>query len=584
MSEKIKRFFNSPAAEWLILSGLLLLQILLVASFLRVTHALPYEDAAEHLIKSITALKDLKAGALPYFLGRDRFYPPLLYQTAAIVYLVFPPDLLSGTLSQIPYWAILIFSLFGIGKLLFSRLTGYLAGFYFLTAPLTLLYSWQFRPDLPATAFGVLCVYLLLKSDNFKNRLYSWGFGLALGLGMLLRWWVGYQLLGVVLFYWLTLSFAYFKNNGLRILSFLLPGGLLFLFIEIGLHYPHPRLPGEVLFSWGFWVLNLLEGLLLWLALEGLNRAALKNGSAITENLAPWKNFCFALVIVYLLDAWLYFHPQFALLNGMLFEFGVGRATLEWPFLGFYWHLLTNIGLYWVYLGLLLIGSVWFLFKYKTSPQRKIYLLIVLTAGLLLVLLPSKKDRYLLPWLALASPLAVGWFTGLRKLKPLAVPALLALGIFYALTGWIIPSGAYAQNPVLAFINPPSAPLGQRKIEPVIELKKMDAFLSVLPPQGEKVLVSRLCFDTDHNIPYYNYALFSRLGQSRIDFTAQKQLGDYQYLIYAHQLDDDEGDLKRLLAGDDYYAAIKGMKFTVSASCPFPELNFEYRLIKINKE
>ena len=584
MKDKLRRFFNRPSTELIILLGFLLLQILLVAAFLQVTHTLPYEDGVVHLIKSITTYKDLTAGEIPYFLGRDRFYPPLLYQTAAVVYLVLPPNLLSGVLSQIPYWLILIFGLFGIGKLLFSPLTGYLAIFYYLTAPLVLWYSCQFRPDLPSAALGILTVYCLLKSDNFKDRRFSLWFGLALGLGMLLRWWVGYQLLGIVLFYWITLSFNYFKTPWLKISSFLLPGGMIWLFIKIAYWYPHPKVPGDLLFSWGFWAINLLEGWIFWLVMKGLTEIAERKKQVETIGRKPWLNFILALAVVYWLNGWIYFHPEFALMNGMLFEFGIGRSTLEWPFFGFYWTLLQHQSLYWGYLGMLLAGVLLFLFKFKERPQGKIYLIVFITAILLLFFLPSKKDRYLLLWLALAAPLAVFWFNSLGKAKIIPILGLVLLGFFYALTGWLISPQSYSKNPLLAFLNPPGGQLAQRKIEPEINLKNLEKFLAILPKKREKILVSRLCFDTEKNIPYYNFILFSQLGKANVIISPQKQLSDYQYLVYAHPQEEEEGDLTRLLSSDDYYSHIQGLKFRVISRCNLSKLNFEYRLVKIEQE
>ena len=82
---------------------------------------------------------------------------------------------------------ILILSIFGIGKILFNRNVGLLAAFAISFYPSVFGFSRVYILTFPILAISALCVYLLIKSDGFKNLKYSIYLGFAFALGELLR-------------------------------------------------------------------------------------------------------------------------------------------------------------------------------------------------------------------------------------------------------------------------------------------------------------------------------------------------------------------------------------------------------------
>jgi 4-amino-4-deoxy-L-arabinose transferase-like glycosyltransferase len=85
------------------------------------------------------------------------------------------------------FFLILIFSTFGLGKILFDRKTGLLAAFLITFYPGVVGFSRVYMLEFPILAISTACVYLLIKSEGFKNFKYSLYFGFAFALGELIR-------------------------------------------------------------------------------------------------------------------------------------------------------------------------------------------------------------------------------------------------------------------------------------------------------------------------------------------------------------------------------------------------------------
>jgi 4-amino-4-deoxy-L-arabinose transferase-like glycosyltransferase len=85
------------------------------------------------------------------------------------------------------FFLILILSIFGLGKILFDRKTGLLAAFIISFYPGAVGFSRVYVLEFPILAISTACVYLLIKSEGFKNFKYSLCFCFAFVLGELLR-------------------------------------------------------------------------------------------------------------------------------------------------------------------------------------------------------------------------------------------------------------------------------------------------------------------------------------------------------------------------------------------------------------
>ncbi|MBI1975961.1 MAG: glycosyltransferase family 39 protein [Candidatus Omnitrophica bacterium] len=115
------------------------------------------------------------------------YWPNGLNLTAFVFYSLFGKSLLIAKLSLFPYVVILLYATYSIGKWISSGFVGILASFVLFMYPIIFESSRQFQPDLPLTSMVALDVLLLLKSDEFRNRKYSFLFGLSLGWSMLIK-------------------------------------------------------------------------------------------------------------------------------------------------------------------------------------------------------------------------------------------------------------------------------------------------------------------------------------------------------------------------------------------------------------
>ena len=85
------------------------------------------------------------------------------------------------------FLCILVFSTYAVGKRLFDRKVGLLAAFIVTMYPVMFNQLRVYMLDFPLAAMVMLGIYLLLLSDNFKNKKYSLLFGIVAGLGLLTK-------------------------------------------------------------------------------------------------------------------------------------------------------------------------------------------------------------------------------------------------------------------------------------------------------------------------------------------------------------------------------------------------------------
>ena len=570
---------QKPWIEWVILLSISLLFILYNYYLLFYTGSILKGDAAEHAYKSVLAFQSLKQFNIPQFCWGDNFYPPLMYQISALEYFFFKPGMISVALSQFPYWAVLIFSLYGIGKRLFSPLTGYLAVFYFLTMPLTVLWSYQYMLDLPASAMLALVFYLLLQSDNFKNGWYSRWCGIVLALGMLTKWWVGYLLLGPILVYLVYLPCAYLKNNGFRLLFFLLLGGLLAIFVKVGYLFKNGLYPMVFQHFWWFILVSVMESLALWLAFYGLFVWAENCGEIVPENRAAMMNFLAAMTLAMLFCGWLYFNPHFALLHGDLFAMGAAGSILPWPSWGYYPAALWITALRGIYLPMFLIGLAVFGFKGLKNFSGKIFWFTLLSSFALLIIMPNKQERYLLPWLVLASPLAVFWFEYLKRFKVIPIIILLAIGLLHAFC-FLPPLARVCETrPLPVWLVHGNPSLLNIRENMVIDEPGIRKFLAPLPQKGETVFI----FIQNDNPVGDNFIKMPILFWSlNLDLLEQTSMGAYQYVIYSLKTGEPQSRfVQNVKHQREFLEDVVNYDFQVLSRYPFAKHGFDIFLARV---
>lgn len=124
-----------------------------------------------------------------FYTEQSRSYYPPFFMLFPIPFLwLFGETLNVAIMSNIVYFSILIFSVYGIGRHVHSKKAGLLAAFIVSMFPSIYGFSRMFWMDFPLTSVVALSIFLLLKTELFTSRKYSILLGVVTGVGMLVKW------------------------------------------------------------------------------------------------------------------------------------------------------------------------------------------------------------------------------------------------------------------------------------------------------------------------------------------------------------------------------------------------------------
>ncbi|HEY9206172.1 MAG TPA: glycosyltransferase family 39 protein, partial [Candidatus Methanoperedens sp.] len=127
------------------------------------------------------------------------YYPPFYHFFTAIIYLFFGTSLTVAMMTNSIFLGILVFSVFGIGKKIFNKETGFIAAILIFLYPSVFSFQKMYMLELPLIAMTALSIYFLLLTDHFKNLKYSLAFGVAAALATLTKWTAVLFILGPLL-------------------------------------------------------------------------------------------------------------------------------------------------------------------------------------------------------------------------------------------------------------------------------------------------------------------------------------------------------------------------------------------------
>ncbi len=148
-------------------------------------------DQPSHLLTTLRyhdALQEPSIRAIFDVLTRPWNRPPLPWLPAAFSYRLFGVSTDVALMANAVFLAVLMFSVYGIGKRMYGHGEGILAAFLVSVYPIIFSLSRTAYPDFALTALVALNVYLLLLADSFRSRRGSLLLGLGLGLGLLAKW------------------------------------------------------------------------------------------------------------------------------------------------------------------------------------------------------------------------------------------------------------------------------------------------------------------------------------------------------------------------------------------------------------
>ncbi|MCX6354889.1 MAG: glycosyltransferase family 39 protein [Candidatus Aureabacteria bacterium] len=149
----------------------------------------PLPGEAERLRASLRYFHDLECPigerlALLAF-AQSESHPPMLCLATLPLYVIGGTGTAVAGMVQIPFLAIMLLSVYGIGRRLYSAHIGALAALILSCSPVIIGFSRLYLPDIPEVAMLCLATYAALRTEGFWNKSWCSALGVVLGMGML---------------------------------------------------------------------------------------------------------------------------------------------------------------------------------------------------------------------------------------------------------------------------------------------------------------------------------------------------------------------------------------------------------------
>jgi 4-amino-4-deoxy-L-arabinose transferase-like glycosyltransferase len=151
----------------------------------------PSYDQGLHLFRTYNYWEALSSGSEDWWqdmLNVEPFYPPFYHLSLIPLSLIFGFNLDTGVIGNSFYMVIMALSIYGIGKILYTRNAGLIAAFLVSSYPLIVSMSREYIISVMLTAMVTLAYYLFLKSENFENKKYSILFSFIYAVGLMVKW------------------------------------------------------------------------------------------------------------------------------------------------------------------------------------------------------------------------------------------------------------------------------------------------------------------------------------------------------------------------------------------------------------
>ncbi len=151
----------------------------------------PSYDQGLHLFRTFNYWEAMNSGSADWWqdiLNVEPFYPPFYHLSLIPLSLIFGFTLDTGVIGNSFYMVIMALSIYGIGKILYTRNAGLIAAFLVSCYPIIVSMSREYIISVMLTAMTTLAYYLFLKSENFENKKYSILFSLIYAIGLMVKW------------------------------------------------------------------------------------------------------------------------------------------------------------------------------------------------------------------------------------------------------------------------------------------------------------------------------------------------------------------------------------------------------------
>jgi len=150
----------------------------------------PSYDQGLHLFRTFNYWEAMSSGSEDWWqdiLNVEPFYPPFYYLSLIPLSLIFGFTLDTGVIGNSFYMVIMALSIYGIGKILYTRNAGLIAAFLVSCYPIIVSMSREYIISVMLTAMTTLAYYLFLKSENFENKKYSILFSFIYAVGLMVK-------------------------------------------------------------------------------------------------------------------------------------------------------------------------------------------------------------------------------------------------------------------------------------------------------------------------------------------------------------------------------------------------------------
>ena len=151
----------------------------------------PSYDQGLHLFRTFNYWEAMSSGSADWWqdmLNVEPFYPPFYHLSLIPLSLVFGFTLDTGVIGNSFYMVIMALSVYGIGRILYSRNAGLLAALLVSCYPVIVMLSREYIISVMLTSMTTLAYYLFLKSENFENKKYSILFSFIYATGLMVKW------------------------------------------------------------------------------------------------------------------------------------------------------------------------------------------------------------------------------------------------------------------------------------------------------------------------------------------------------------------------------------------------------------
>ena len=151
----------------------------------------PAWDQGGHLRYTFHYWQALSSGSENWWidlLNVEPFYPPLFHLSLIPFSLIFGFTLETAIVANSFYLTVSILSTYAIGKILYNRSAGLIAGFLISCYPYMVNLSREYLISIMLTSAVTLTYFLFLKSENFENKTFSLLFSLVYACGLMIKW------------------------------------------------------------------------------------------------------------------------------------------------------------------------------------------------------------------------------------------------------------------------------------------------------------------------------------------------------------------------------------------------------------